>query len=177
MRILKKILIAIVSLIVLLLIIAIFVKKDFSVTRSVTINKPKDSVFNYIKYLKNQNDYSKWAKMDPNMKKTFTGTDGTPGFVSAWEGNSDVGAGEQEIKSIKEGERVDYELRFVKPFKSTATAYMSTEAAGSGTKVDWNVSGHMNYPMNIMRLFMDMDKRMGGDLETGLNNLKTNLEK
>jgi hypothetical protein len=35
----------------------------------------------------------------------------------------------------------------------------------------------MKYPMNIMKLFMNMDKRIGKDLETGLSSLKKVLEK
>jgi len=101
MKILKKILLVAVSLIAILLITAIFTKKDYAVEREITINKPKQVVFDYIKYLKNQDYFSKWATMDPNIKKDYRGTDGTVGFVSAWESdNDDVGKGEQEIKKI-----------------------------------------------------------------------------
>jgi hypothetical protein len=117
--------------------------------------------------------------MDPNMKKSYRGTDGTVGFVSAWESKIDsVGVGEQEIKKIIEGERVDFELRFIKPFEATEPAFMTTEAVSeSQTKVKWGFSGHMDYPMNLMMLFMDFEKMIGDDLQTGLNNLKTVLEK
>ncbi len=92
MKVLKNIALILGSIICLLLITAAFTKKEYSVERDITINKSKDSVFNYIKYLKNQNDYSKWASMDKNMKKEFVGTDGTPGFISSWDSdNKDVG--------------------------------------------------------------------------------------
>ncbi|MEX2593845.1 MAG: hypothetical protein WD426_13810 [Anditalea sp.] len=45
------------------------------------------------------------------------------------------------------------------------------------TKVKWGFNGHMNYPMNLMFLFMDFEKMIDDDLETGLYNLKTALEK
>jgi hypothetical protein len=65
--------------------------------------------------------------MDPNMKTEFRGSDGTEGFISAWESdNKNVGQGEQEILKIVNGERVDYEIRFIKPFKSTSWAYITT---------------------------------------------------
>lgn len=179
MRILKNFLIALAVLIAIPLIVALFVKKDYAVEREITINKPKQEVFNYIKLLKNQDNYSKWATMDPNMKKSYRGTDGTVGFVSAWESKIDsVGVGEQEIKKIVEGERVDFELRFIKPFEATEPAFMTTEAVSENqTKVKWGFSGHMNYPMNLMMLFMDFEKMIGDDLQTGLNNLKNVLEK
>jgi hypothetical protein len=179
MKTLKKIVIVIAILIAIPLVIALFVKKDYTVEREITINKPKTEVFDYIKYLKNQDHYSKWATMDPAMIKTYRGTDGTVGFVAAWESKKDdVGTGEQEIKKITEGEKIDFELRFIKPFESTSLAYMSTEAVSDNqTKVKWSFNGHMKYPMNFMMLFMDFDKMIGDDLQTGLNNLKIELEK
>lgn len=177
MKILKRILLILLLVVVVLLITGLFISKEYDISREVTINKPRTEVFNYIKYLKNQNDYSKWAKMDPNMKKEFRGTDATVGFVSAWEGNKEVGKGEQEIKAIKDGERVDYEVRFIKPWESTMNSYMSTADAGTNqTKVTWNIKGKMAYPFNLMLLF-GMEKALGSDLETGLNNLKTIQEK
>ena len=179
MKILKRILLAVLAIIGLALITALFVKKEMHAEREVVINKPKSEVYNYVKYLKNQNDYSKWGSMDPAMKKDFKGTDGTVGFVSAWESEKDdVGEGEQEIKGIKEGERIDYEIRFKEPMESTAAAYMTTEAVSENqTKVKWGFDSKMAYPFNIVRLFMDIDKMIGDDFQTGLNNLKAQLEK
>ena len=177
MKLLKRILIIVLVLIAIPLIVALFVPKDYAVEREVVINKSKEQVFAYIKYLKNQDHYSVWATMDPNMKKSYKGTDGTPGFVSAWEGNKDVGTGEQEIKAIKEGERVDMQLRFKEPMEAQDNAYMTTEALSANqTKVKWGFTGSMPYPMNVMLLCMDMEDMVGGDLEKGLAKLKTTLE-
>jgi len=175
----KKILLGIVGVIVLLLIVAIFVPKKYSLERQIVINKPAVEVFNYIKYLKNQDEYSKWASMDPNMKKTYTGTDATPGFVSAWESNNkDVGKGEQKILSITDGKQVDYELHFIEPFEGLAKSYIKTEDNGNKTTtVKWGLSSEMPYPMNLVRLCMSIEDMLGKDLETGLTNLKSQLEK
>lgn len=81
MKILKGLLILIVVLLAAVLIIALFVKKDYQLQRSVVINRPIDTVFNYIKYLKNQDHYSVWNKLDPAMAKSYKGTDGAVGFV------------------------------------------------------------------------------------------------
>jgi len=178
MRILKNILIALAIIIAIPLLVALFLKKDYAVEREVVINKPKAEVFEYIKFLKNQDNYSKWNKMDPNMKKSYKGTDGTVGFIAAWDSkNENVGAGEQEIVKITEGERIDTKLRFKVPFEAQDDAYMITEdAANNQTKVKWGFKGAFPYPMNLMGLFMDMEKEVGGDLDTGLQNLKTLLE-
>jgi len=178
MRILKIIGLVILVLILLLLIIAAFMKKDMNVTKEVIINKTKQDVFAYVKLLKNQDNYSKWGSMDPYMKKTYTGTDGNVGFVSGWEGNKEVGAGEQEILKIDEGNRIDYALRFIKPFKSNADAFMIFEDAGNNqTKVQWGFKSKMAYPMNIILLFMSVDEMVGKDFQIGLDNLKKVMEK
>ena len=179
MKIIKRILFSILGIIALALLVALVMPKEYSVEREVTINQPKDSVFTYVKYLKNQDNFSVWAKIDPNMKKTFTGVDGSVGAISAWESeNENVGIGEQEIKKITEGARIDFELRFKVPFESTASAYMATESISSKeTKVKWVFSGNMPYPMNIMLPFMGMDEMLGKDLQQGLDNLKVIMEK
>ena len=117
--------------------------------------------------------------MDPNMEKSFRGTDGTVGFVSAWKSEEeDVGSGEQEILRIDEGKRIDFELRFFEPFESSDLAYMATERISDNqTKVKWGFDGKMAYPMNLMLLFMDFEGMIGDDLQSGLQNLKSNLEK
>ena len=179
MKIVKRIFIILITLVIILLIVALFAKKDYDVEKEIVINKPRQEVFNYIKLLKNQNNYSKWATMDPGMKKESRGTDGTVGFVSAWDSDQkEVGKGEQEIKKITDGKRIDYELRFIKPFESTEQTYMATEAISENqTKVKWGFNGRMNYPMNLMLLCMNMEKMVGDDLQTGLNNLKNIVEK
>jgi hypothetical protein len=165
-------------IILIVAILAIVAKDEIAVERSITINKPKQEVFEYIKMLKNQDNFSYWSKQDPAMKKEYRGTDGTVGFVSAWEGNDKVGKGEQEIKSITEGERIDYELRFLEPYEATNYAFMTTTAASdSATVVKWGFSGKAKFPMTVFMVFMDMDKMLGDQLQTGLANLKTILEK
>ena len=175
MNILKIILTGIIVLIVLLLIAALFVKKEYSIEKEITINKPDTEVFSYIRYIKNQDYYNKWVMTDPTMKKQFRGTDGAVGFVYAWEGNDKAGKGEQEIREIRDGEELAIEIRFEKPFKGTAQTRMLTEpVSGNQTKVTWMMKGESNYPMNITNLFID--KMLGGDLSESLLRLKRILE-
>lgn len=178
MKIFKRILLALGIIIAAFLIIALFLKSNYTVERSITVNKPDTVVFNYLKYLKNQNDFSVWAQMDPNMEKTYTGTDGTVGFISAWKSDvKDVGQGEQEIKNITSGKRIDYEVRFIEPFPGTSQSYLITdEQAPDQTKVTWGFKGHMAYPTNLMLLFFNMDQAIGNDLQKGLENMKQIVE-
>lgn len=179
MKIVKKILLALVSIIAILLLVALFTAKEYAVVRTTTINKTPAEVYDYVKYLKNQDYYSVWVQRDPNVKKEYRGTDATVGFVSAWESKMDeVGKGEQEITKMEPNARIDYELRFMEPFEAKDNAYMTFESEGdNATKVSWGFNGKMPYPMNLMLLFMDMDGMLGKDLQQGLDNLKGVLEK
>lgn len=178
-KVLLFILIGVAALFAVMLVVAAIAPSKYAVDKSVTVNKSKQEVFEYVKLLKNQDDFSAWSKMDPNMKKTFKGEDGEVGFVSAWESlDPNVGKGEQEIMGIKEGERIDYEFRFIEPFEATDDAFMTFKSVSdSETKVTWGFKGKMDYPMNIMLLFMSMEEMLGSQLQEGLDNLKTILEK
>jgi uncharacterized membrane protein len=167
------------GIIALVLLVSAFTEKNYNVERTVTLNAPKQEVFDYVKYLKNQNEFSVWSKIDPDMQMDYRGTDGTVGFVSAWDSDvKDAGKGEQEIIKLDEGKRIDYEIRFLEPMKSTDNAFLSFESVNdSVTKVTWGIFGKMKYPMNGMLLLMDMDEMLGKDLEGGLQNLKTIVEK
>jgi hypothetical protein len=177
MKIFLNILIGLAIIVAILAVAALFIKKDYSVSREITINKPKQEVFDYLKMLKNQKQYNKWWTMDPSTKMDFKGTDGTPGFTAYWDSEAKgVGKGEQEIKKITDGQRIDYEIRFIKPFENTAVSYITTDSIGPGkTKVIWVFEGKNKYPMNLMNLFMD--KFLGGDLQTSIANLKNTVEK
>ncbi|MCE6990118.1 SRPBCC family protein [Dyadobacter sp. CY323] len=177
MQVLKIILLIVTGIVVLFLLVALFVKKEYIIKREVVINKPKEAVFDYVRYLKNQDNFNKWVMADPNMSKQFNGTDGTVGFTYAWDSkNGNVGKGAEEITGITENERVNIEIRFIKPFEGIGLTEIATQSvAPEQTKVTWQMAGTSKYPMNITNLFID--KMLGTDLETSLTTLKGILEK
>lgn len=165
------------GLIVLVLLLAILAPKTYNVFRTIEIARPKAEVFEHLKSLKKQEEWSPWAKRDPKMEKKITGTDGEVGCISYWKGNKEVGEGEQEITNIIPGKRIEGELRFLKPWKSTSDCYLQVDDGSKGnTKVTWGFSGRNKFPMSIMMLFMSMDKMVGKDFEEGLSTLKAQME-
>ncbi len=165
------------GIIALIIILAVIAPKNYDVSRSTTIARPRSEVFNYLRSLKNQSEWSPWEKKDPDMKKQFEGTDGEVGAISKWQGNKDVGEGEQEIIRIVDGEALETKLRFFKPWKSESDAYIrTTDSEDGGTLVTWGFAGKNKFPFSIMMLFMNMDKSVGKDFEEGLGMLKTRLE-
>lgn len=173
----KIILLVVGGIIALILIVAAFMKKEYTISSEIVINKPKTEVFNFLKNIKNQEKYSKWVMADPNVKLTYTGTDGTVGFISAWDSQEkNVGAGAQEIMKITEGEQIDMELRFEKPFKMVSKAVTMTESVGENQTKYTNIFfAKSPYPLNIM--YPIMKKMLGKDMDETSANLKKLLEK
>jgi hypothetical protein len=174
MKILKRILLFIVFLIAVVLIGALFAPKEFGGESQVVINQSDKVVYNYIKYLKNQENYGTWYQMDPNMKTSEEGTDGTVGYTYKWDSEKFmVGKGKQVISNLVEGEKMESDLYF-DGFDEAAKSVISiTSQAPDKTLVKWSVKGNSPYPWNFMNLFFDMDK----DFKEGLANLKNILEK
>lgn len=165
------------GLIGLLLLVAAILPKNFQVSADIVVERPREVVFNYVRNLKNQENYSVWVMADPNIKIDYKGIDGTVGFISSWTSdNKNVGVGAQEIKAIKEGERYDVELRFEKPFKATNQAYTTTTSVDANrTKVTTVFQGSNPFPMNLM---IPMIKGMlTKDMNKNMANLKSNLER
>jgi hypothetical protein len=179
MKWIKRLFLLILSLVALVLLIGVFAPKKFKVERSMEVSLPKDSVYNYLKFLKNQDQFSVWAREDPKMKKTYTGTDGTIGFVSAWESNDEkVGTGSMEIVKLTPGERIDMHLRFKVPFENEDDSYFETSSINAGkTRVIWGFKGNLPFPWNAITYLLNMDEMIGKDLEGGLKKLKSVLEK
>lgn len=177
MQILLIVLAVVLGLVALVFVLALFTKKEYRVSRHISIQKPVSEVYEYVRQLKNHDRFNKWTMHDPDMKRTYSGTDGTVGFVYAWDGNKRAGKGEQEITGLRENERVDIEIRFERPFKAVSQAHMDLSAESpTQTRVTWGFHSKMNYPMNAILLFMNMDKALGADMETSLLTLKQNLE-
>jgi hypothetical protein len=170
------ILLVLAGIISLFLVIALFMKRNHYVRREIIVNAPQQKVFDYIKLLKNQDEFNKHAMAGPDRKREFKGMDGTVGYVYSWSGDKSAGVGEKEIKDIVEGKKIETEIRFVKPMAATARIIMETESLpGNQTKVYWSNAGTLKYPVNIM--IPMLEKSVAKDMDISLSNLKNILEK
>lgn len=175
MAIFITVLLVLAGIIVLLLILALVARKTYHIQREIIINAPLSKVFDYVKKLRNQDNYNKWVMADPNMKRDYRGVDGETGFIYAWNGNKKAGQGEQEIKHISEGKSIQTEIRFVRPFTAIANSNIETHPlSDSQTKVNWSNESKMKFPLNIMIVMVE--KMLVKDMDTSLNNLKAIME-
>lgn len=172
MKILKKIIIVLLIIIAIPLIVALFVPNKSTSEGQIVINKPKQEVFDYIKYVKNQDNFGKWQLSDPDMTTTEEGEDGTVGFKYSWD-SKELGKGAQVITNIVEGERMESDMFFYDFDDTPNPAYFTAEEqTPDQTLVKWGISWDTPYPWNIMSLFFNMDN----DFNEGLQKLKEIVE-
>jgi uncharacterized protein YndB with AHSA1/START domain len=177
MNTLITVLLVVAGIIALLLFMGLFMKKNHYVKREIIINAPRQKVFDFLKMLKNQDKFNKWAKADPDRNWEYKGTDGTVGFIISWNGNKNVGEGEKEIIGLVDGKRIETQIRFVRPMVTTADVIMETQSIANGdqTKVSMSNAGTLKYPMNIM--IPIAEKMFPKDMDASLQMLKGILEK
>ena len=168
----KKVGIGAAALIVVLLIVIVTRPDTYHVERSATISATPEVVYAQVSDFHKWNAWSPWDKLDPKMKTTFEGTQGTVGASYAWVGNDDVGEGKMTLTTVDPNKRIEINLQFIKPFESSAKNGFSFESAGKETKVTWFMDGTNNFMSKAMCLVMDMDKMIGKDFEKGLADLK-----
>jgi uncharacterized protein YndB with AHSA1/START domain len=144
---------------------------DYRITRSRTVAAPPEAVFAFINDFHNWGQWSPWEKLDPAMKKEFSGPPAGTGSSYYWVGNNQVGEGRMTITDSRPPQSVAIRLEFLKPFAATNAVQLELAPSGSGTNVTWSMSGHNNFIAKAFTAFMDMDKMVGSDFERGLANL------
>ena len=172
----KFILIGLVLLVIVFVVVVALRPDNFRVQRSATIAAPPATVFAYVNDLHKFQEWSPWARRDPNSKIVFQGPDAGTGASFSWAGNKEVGEGAMTLTESKPAELVQFRLDFKKPFEASNTADFSFKPEGDKTVVTWGMSGKNNFVFKAVGLFMDCDKMIGKDFEAGLDNLKALAE-
>lgn len=151
--------------------------KEMVIEKKVSIDRSVAEVFEFLKETKNQDLFSVWNMKDPNMKKSYSGTDGTAGFIYSWDStDKSVGAGSQEITRIAPDKMIEYEMRFLRPMKNVASAtFLINKVVGESTLVTWTFKSPTKFPMSLFSpIFKNI---LGKQLQQSLQNLKALLEK
>lgn len=152
-------------------------RKDYDVSRTVVINKPREEVYNFVRQLKKQPLWNPWFSRDPEAIMKYKGEDGKAGASFYWKGNKKVGEGIQRIVKAKQGRIFETKILFIKPVKVNALTYIGVkELEPEKTKMVWGVRGHLAFPLTIISLFHSPEKELGDNFDIGLRNLKNILE-
>jgi hypothetical protein len=166
----------IVLAIVIILILAAMKADTFRVVRTTSIKAPPEKIFPLINDFQKWGGWSPYEKMDPAMKRSFSGPQDGKGARYAWEGKK-AGAGSMEITEAKPSSQVSLRLDFTKPFKANNLVDFTMVARGDSTDVTWDMHGPMPFVSKIMHVVINMDRMVGKDFDTGLANLKAIAEK
>ena len=173
----KTIAIVVIVLIAGVLVFAATRPDAFRVERSVTIKAPPEKIYPYFDDFNRWAVWSPWEKLDPAMKRTFSGASAGKGAVYAWQGNGKVGEGRMEILESSPSSKLLIKLDFIKPFEGHNTAEYTLTPSGDTTQVTWAMYGPAPYISKLMGVFVSMDSMIGKDFEAGLANLKAAAEK
>lgn len=148
----------------------------FRYERSAVIAAPPEKIIAIITDFHRNGEWSPWEKLDPAMKRTYSGAASGVGAIYEWDGNDDVGAGRQEIVSV-EPNRVQMKVAFLRPMQANNNIDFDLAPEGDATKVTWSLNGENPLIAKVFSLFMDIDGMVGKDFETGLASLKAAAEK
>lgn len=171
---LKRILIGFAVLIVGVIAAALLKSPDFRVERSLVMAAPAEKIFPYFDNHKKFNEWSPWAKMDPEAKNTYSGPESGVGAVASWDGNK-VGKGSSTITMSKPNERIVERMDWIEPMEGISTVEFTFNPEGEGnTKVTWAMYGtNQGLLSKVMSLVMDCESMCGPEFEKGLADVAT----
>ena len=163
--------IVILSVIVLVLIAGLIAPKKYHIEREITINAPREKVWQHVSSLAECHKWNPWSEQDPNISVSYEGQPGTVGSSYSYTSEK-VGAGKQTLTKVEQPQRVESHMKFIKPWSGDADIFINLQDAGGATKVAWGFDTEFSYPMNGLMLVMPMEKSMREAYDKGLNNLK-----
>lgn len=169
-KLITKLLLALVGLVLLIVIVGIFLPRQVRVQRSLSMNAPTDVIYGEINNLKSWPKWSAWHRLDPKMEITYAGPEAGPGASYSWKStHKDVGNGTMSITSGA-ADSIATQMDFMEHGKASATFRFTKD--GNATKVTWTMLSDMgSNPVAKLFGFLFMDKMVGSDFEKGLHNL------
>jgi uncharacterized protein YndB with AHSA1/START domain len=150
---------------------------NLEVTRTVSIERPRASVFAMINDLRIAKEWSPYYARDPDADYAFNGDPGE-GQSMRWVSNvREVGRGRMSIVSSSENEEVQSILEMGD--RATLNSVIALRPGEGATSVAWTVTaecaeGAVNVPCRYMNLIMR--GMVQAELDSGLTRLKTLTE-
>jgi hypothetical protein len=148
----------------------------FRIERRMLVDAAPLDVFAQVNNFHRWEDWSPWAKLDPDAKVAFEGPPAGPGAIFKWAGNDKIGQGTMTLVENKPGEFVRIDVEFVKPFEGKNTSEFTFRRQGDRTLVTWTSTGPMTFMTKAMCLIRNMETVLGPDMENGLVQMKAVAE-
>jgi len=173
---LRKILVALLVIVVVLVAVIAMQPSEFRVTRATTIAAPAPVVFGQVDNFHKWQAWNPWGKLDPAAKQTSEGSPAGAGAIYAWSGNSQVGEGRMTMVESRPSDLIRIKLEFFKPIAGTSTAEFTFKPEGDQTAVTWTMTGTNGFVAKAMCLVVNMDRMIGDQFEKGLADMKAVAE-
>jgi uncharacterized protein YndB with AHSA1/START domain len=170
------IIIVTVVLIAALLIFATTRPDSFRIQRSLSIKAPPGKIFPLINDFHEWETWSPWEKVDPALKRTYSGNSPGKCTIYEWSGNKEIGQGRMEIIESSPPSRLVIRIDFITPIEAHNTIEFTLEAQGDSTMVTQAMYGPNSYLAKVMGLFFSMDKMIGQKFDEGLASIKAIAE-
>lgn len=138
-------------------------------SRSVRIQAPIEEVYDAVSDFNHWKYWSPWLIQEPDAQVTVA----EDAKYYEWEGKM-VGSGNMNITAEQVNQSVDYDLTFLKPWKSKAKVRFELASEGEGTKTTWFMDSSLPFFMFWMKKMMTTF--IGMDYDRGLALLKDYVE-
>ena len=145
----------------------------FTTMRSVEIEKSADQVFKYIGDFSTWRTWSPWICQEPECPVDISGEPLKPGHQQKWDGQR-IGSGEMQIINAEPAKKLEYDLHFLKPWKSHSKTAFELTGDGDKTTVSWSMQGTLPFFLFFMKKLMSA--WVGSDYDRGLSMLKELIE-
>ena len=145
----------------------------FHVETATQINAPHNRVHATLVDFNSWPIWSPWLYLERDAILTYEGTRGEPGHAYTWSGDK-IGSGSMSLVSSTE-RKINYKLRFLKPFKSQADVSFDLAVVDDNkTQVSWLMDSSL--PFFMFWMTGKMTAMIRADYGRGLTMLKDYIE-
>ncbi|MCB0701969.1 MAG: hypothetical protein R2863_07185 [Candidatus Kapaibacterium sp.] len=171
-----KILLAIVAALVLaVLVYAMTLPSDISITRKIKINVPQTYAFDYLNNIKNWEDWTTWKEYDSTMVYTYPNKTTGEGAKQKWDGEHSEAA-VLTFTTIKAPDKINFILEWNKG-ETSFSGFIKTKSVDEmSTTIEWTHYKDIGWNPFMRILGSMLDNVMGPNFENSLSKLKKKLE-
>src|SRR5687768_923374 len=150
---LKKIGVALVVVIAVLLVVPAFLPSKVHIERTAEYNAPASKVFGVLSDMNQFAEWNPWKEMEPSAKIEVAGQG--LGSTYAWEGEK-TGSGKMTVSSLTPDQNVQVKMDFYEPMSGNADVqWKIIPNSDQSSKVVWEMDQELPYLNRYFGLAMD----------------------
>jgi hypothetical protein len=150
-------------------------KKDYEISRTISINASREKIFQYVVNLENQKRWISWLKNDENLSLHYKISENSKALY--WKNGKKIGEGLQKVIKQRRNEVFESRMVIIRPIKLVTFSFFGVkETDAEKSRVIFGFRGQLAFPFSILNLFFNFEKILRSEIETSLENLKQELE-